>query len=165
MRENNRKWNNWKRINFQSIQAAQTTQYQRNNPIKKWGKDLNVSPKKTYRLLTNTWNDAQHRSLWEKCKSKLQWDITSHRSEWPSSESLQTINAGEGVEKRECSCNAGGKGNWFSHYGRCMEIPLKTRNQSTIWPSKPTHRHIHQGHQNWKRHMYPIVHCSSIYNS
>ena len=25
-----------------------------NNPIKKWGKDLDISPKKTYRWLTNT---------------------------------------------------------------------------------------------------------------
>ena len=25
---------------------------------------------------------------------------TSHQSEWPSSKSVQTINAGEGVEKR-----------------------------------------------------------------
>ena len=39
----------------------------------------------TYRWLTNTWKDAQHRSLLEKCKSKSQWDITSHGSEWPSS--------------------------------------------------------------------------------
>ena len=41
MGENNSKWNNWQRINFQNIQAANTTQYQKNNPIKKWGKDLN----------------------------------------------------------------------------------------------------------------------------
>ena len=26
----------------------------RNSPIKKWGKDLDISPKKTYRWLTNT---------------------------------------------------------------------------------------------------------------
>ena len=36
-----------------------------------------ISPKKTFRWLTNTWKDAQHFSLLEKCKSKLQWDITS----------------------------------------------------------------------------------------
>ena len=29
-------------------------------------------------------------------------------SEWPSSKNLQTINAGEGVEKREPSYNVGG---------------------------------------------------------
>ena len=43
---------------------------------------------------------------------KLQWDITSHQLESPSSESLQTINIGEGVEKRESSCTVGGNVNW-----------------------------------------------------
>jgi len=36
---------------------------------------------------------------------------TSHQSEWPSTKNLQTINAGEGVEKRESSCTAGGNVN------------------------------------------------------
>ena len=40
-----------------------------------------------YRWLTNTWKDAQHCLLLEKCRSKLQWDITSQQSEWPSSKS------------------------------------------------------------------------------
>ena len=30
---------------------------------------------------------------------------------WPSSKNLQKINAGEGVEKREPSCTAGGNAN------------------------------------------------------
>ena len=46
-----------------------------------------------------------------------------------------------------------------------MEIPLKTRNKTTIWPSDPNPRHIPWGNQNWKRHMYPNVYCSTIYNS
>ena len=38
-----------------------------NNPIKKLKKDLtDISPKKTYRWLTNTRKHAQHRSLVEK---------------------------------------------------------------------------------------------------
>ena len=42
MGENNSKWKNWQRIDFQNIQAAHITQYRKNNhPIKKWGKDLN----------------------------------------------------------------------------------------------------------------------------
>ena len=36
---------------------------------------------------------------------------SSHQSEWPSSKSLQTINAGKGVEKMEHSCTAGGNVN------------------------------------------------------
>ena len=31
--------------------------------------------------------------------------------------SLQTINAGEGVEKRGPSCIVGGNVNWYNHYG------------------------------------------------
>ena len=105
-------------------------------------------------------------SLSEKCKSKLQWDITSHKSEWPSSKSLQTINAGEGVEKRECSCTIGGNVNWYSHYGRQYGDSLKKKlGRAPPWPSNPTPRHIPWGNQNWKSHIYPIVHCSTIYNA
>ena len=49
------------------------------------------------------------------CRSEPQWGITSHQSEWPLSESLQTVNAGEGVEKRK-SCATGGNINWYNHY-------------------------------------------------
>ena len=42
MGENNSKGNNWLRINFQNIKAADTAQYQEEwDPIKKWEKDLN----------------------------------------------------------------------------------------------------------------------------
>ena len=41
-----------------------------------------ISPKKTYRWPTDTWKDVQHHSSPGKCKSKLQWDTTSHLSEW-----------------------------------------------------------------------------------
>ena len=37
----------------------------------------------------------------KKYKPKLQRGITFYQSEWPSSKCLQTINPGEGVEKRE----------------------------------------------------------------
>ena len=47
-----------------------------------------ISPKKTYRWLTNTWKDAKHHSLSEKCKSKPPWGIISHQSEWLLTKSL-----------------------------------------------------------------------------
>ena len=107
-------------------QLIQLNTRKTNNPVKKWGKSLtDLSPKKTYRWLTNTWKDAQHCSLSEKCKSTLQWGITSNQSEWPSSKSLQTINDGEGVEKRECSCIVSGNVNWYSYYGRRYGDSLK----------------------------------------
>ena len=45
-----------------------------------------------------------------------------------------------------------------------VEIPLKIENRTAIWPSNPTAKHIPQGTQNWKRHRYPSVHCSTICN-
>ena len=46
-----------------------------------------------------------------------------------------------------------------------MEIRWKFRNRTAIEPSNPTARHTHQGNQNWKRHVYPSVHRSTVYNS
>ena len=115
----------------------------------------------TYRWLTNTWKDAHHLSLLEKCKPKLQWDITSFQSEWPSSKSLQTIKAGKGVEKREHSCTVGGNVNWYSHYGRRYGDSLKRKKQN---------HHLTQQSHSWaytwrkpqiKRYMHHIFFIQS----
>ena len=50
--------------------------------------------------------------------------IMPHQSEWPSSKNLQTINAGEDIEKRESSCTLGNV-NWYSHYGEQYGDSLK----------------------------------------
>jgi len=44
--------------------------------------------------------------------------VSQFWSECPSSKNLQTINAGEAVEKRDPSCIVGGSVNWYSHYGK-----------------------------------------------
>ena len=54
----------------------------------------------------------------EKYKSKLQLGIASHRPEGPPSKRLQTVHAGEHVEKREPSYTVGGDVSWCSHYGK-----------------------------------------------
>ena len=46
---------------------------------------------------------------------------------WPSSKSLQIINAGVGVGKREPSYTAGGNVNWCSHYGKQYGSFLKNQ--------------------------------------
>ena len=46
-----------------------------------------------------------------------------------------------------------------------VEILLKTGNRTALWPSNPTAGHTHRGNQNWKRHVHPNVHHSTVYNS
>ena len=67
----------------------------------KWEKDLNRPFSKEDIQMGN-----RHTKMLN-IKSKIQEVTTSHQSEWPSSKSLQTINAGRGVEKREPSCTVG----------------------------------------------------------
>ena len=50
-----------------------------------------------------------------------------HHPEWASSKNLQTINAGEGVKKREHSYTVGGNVNWYSHYGEQYGGSLKNQ--------------------------------------
>ena len=75
----------------------------------------------------------------------------------------------------KCWRGCGGKGMLLHCWWECKLIqPLwktvwrflkKTKNKATIWPSNATPRHIPWGNQNWKRHMCPNVHRSSIYNT
>ena len=110
--ENNSKRSNRQRINLKNIQATPAAQFQKNKrPNQKVGQRTKQTFKKTYRWLTNTWKDAQHHSLLERCKSKPQWGTISCQSGWLLSKSLQAINAGEGVEKREPSYTVGGNAN------------------------------------------------------
>ena len=76
-----------------------------------------------------------------------------------------TINAGEGVEKRESSCTVGRNVHWYSHYGEQYGGSLKTKNRATIWPSNPTTEHIPWEKHNSKIHMHHNVHCRAICNS
>ena len=41
----------------------------------------------------------------------------------------------------------------------------KTGNRTALWPTNPTAGHTRQGNPNWKRPVYPNVHCRTVYNS
>ena len=53
------------------------------------------------------------------------WYHLTPSTEWPSTKNLQTINAGEGGEKREPSYTVGGNVNWYNHYGEQYRGSLK----------------------------------------
>ena len=89
---------------------------------------------------------------------------TTMRSEWPSLKNLQTVNAGDGVEKREPSYTVGGNVNWYSQYGKQYGASLNSKNRATVWSSNPTPGHIPRENHNLKKYMHSSVHCSTIYN-
>ena len=95
-----------------------------NNSIKKWTENLNRHPKKAYRWPMNTWQNAQHSLLLERCNEvSLHTGENGHHQKTP-----QTINSGEGVEKIRPSWTVGGNENDTATVESSAEISLKTRN-------------------------------------
>ena len=78
-------------------------------------KNKQIKSQKIYQKLTEEFSYITRYKNTQ--KSIILLGITSHQSEWSSSPNLQTMNAAEGVEKREPSYTVCGNVNWYSHCG------------------------------------------------
>ena len=128
---------------------------------------IDIFSKKTHRWLTDTWRDAQHHQASRKYKSKLQWDNTSHLSEWLFPKEQKITSAAKSAEQMEPSCTVDTCVNWCSHYEKQYGNFPKIKNRAVIWSSNFTSGYLAEENKttNLKGYMHSCIYCSIIYDS
>lgn len=101
------------------------------------GKKTNNFTKEDKQIAKNTWKNAQHHQLLEKCRLKPPWDTTTHFSGWLKLTRQAIPKADKLLEYVELSNPAGGKVKRYSVFGKQHGSFLKVRHELTTYVIQP----------------------------
>ena len=142
------------------LNIKKTTTWSKNGQKSKIG----ISPKEDIQMAKEHRKRFLPSLISRKCKSKLQWGITSHQSEWLSSKSLTN---------NKCWRWYGEKGTLLYSWGECksvqttmensVEVPQKSENRTIMLSSNPTSGHLSRENHKLKNDTFTPLSIATLF--